>query len=534
LYKTLEYYTVERQWSSAIATLGKLAQLESDPAARAKCNYAMVTICRDEEKDTTRAIELFTKVLDDQPLHSKAFEAIEKMLSDSNELKELERAYRKQIKRLPQEAPIESKLRLWDGLANVALRQHDKASAALTMEVAVSFDRDNLARQEQLAKMYFDMGPAAADKAIAQHQYLISKKPDRIDSYKALAALFFQTGAHDKMWCVAGAMTCLEKADPPLRALFENFRPTQAPTAAGKLNADLWRKIVHPGESPYVSSLFALLSPAIAMVNAHPAKALGLDRNARVDVTGNAWPYAAALRYVANTIEAALPSVYIKKDAPGTIGLVNLKEKSTLVPTLVIGLGFEQLASNSEVIFDLAKRMVLLRPEHFPRFALGTGAALEIAVRAGLKLGGTSIGQGDHGTEVDKMAKKIDSWLTTPLRAELKGLAKKYVEALGDKADITPWIVASDLTASRAALVMCGDIVAASRVLALEPSGQSPLSLQERLNDLLVYFTSENHFAVRAALGMQVSLAPITEAASQQPLAVGKRHMSHLQLKVEP
>jgi hypothetical protein len=87
--------------------------------------------------------------------------------------------------------------------------------------------------------------------------------------------------------------------------------------------------------------------------------------------------------------------------------------------------------------------------------------------------------------------------------------------------------VASDLTASRAALVLCGDIVAASQVLALEPSGQSPLSVQERVKDLLSYFVSENHFAVRAALGIHVNLETPSDPSGSQP----KRHMSHAQIK---
>ena len=529
LYKTLDYYTLEKQWPLAIASLQKLANLESEPQARAKLNYAVAAIWRDEVKDHAKAVEQFAKVLDDQPLYPKAFEAIEKILTEDKELKELERAYRKQIKRLPQEAPTEMKLRLWDALADVALKLHDKESAALTMEVAVSFDRDNFERQERLANMYFHLGPSAADKAIAQHQYLLSKKSDRVDSYKALAGLFFQAGAHDKMWCVAGALTCLGKADPPLRALFENFRPTQMPSTSGKLNEALWRRILHPTENNYLGSLFALLSPAIAMTTAQPHKVLGLDRHARVDIAGNNWSYAAALRYVANVIESPLPDVFIKRDVPGTVNLVNLKDKSALAPAFVIGNGFDQLTSQSQVIFDLAKRLVLMRPERFPRFALGTTSALEIAVRAGLQLGGSPIGPGDHPEEVDKMAKQIEGLLAAPLRTELKGMAKRYVEACGDKLDLAGWIAASDLTASRAALVLCGDIVAAAQVLAVEPSAQSPLTVQERIMDLLAFFVSEDHFAARAALGMQVNLTPPSDPSA----APQKRRMSHMQIKTQ-
>jgi len=70
--------------------------------------------------------------------------------------------------------------------------------------------------------------------------------------------------------------------------------------------------------------------------------------------------------------------------------------------------------------------------------------------------------------------------------------------------------------------------VAASRVLAIEPTGQSPLSVAERMNDLLPYFVSEDHFAVRAALGMQVNLTPPSEPPGQRP-----RRMSHMQIKTQ-
>jgi hypothetical protein len=323
-------------------------------------------------------------------------------------------------------------------------------------------------------------------------------------------------------------MTCLGKADPPLQAIYENFRPTQTAAVPGKLTDDLWRKLAHPDDNPYLGALFSLLSPALAMTTAQPHMALGLDRQARIDLAGANWPYAAALRYVASTIEAPLPDVFIKRDAPGTVTLVNLRDQAVLAPALIIGLGFEQLTSQSQVVFDLAKRMVQLRPERFPRITLGTPAALDTAIRAGMHLAGSPMDLGEHRDEVEKLAKQLDASLSGPLRLELKVLAKKYSEACGDKLDIEKWIVASDLTASRAALALCGDIVSAARVLTLEPSGQSPLPVADRINDLLAYFVSDAHFAVRAALGLQVNLTP-PAATDPQP----KRRMSHMQIKTE-
>ena len=270
-----------------------------------------------------------------------------------------------------------------------------------------------------------------------------------------------------------------------------------------------------------------MLSPAIARTTASPHKVLGLVRGDRLDTTGNSWSYAAALRYVANLVETPLPDVFVRKDVPGTTNPVNLKEKSTLTPALVIGIGFDQLSSQSQVIFDLAKRMVMLRPERFPRYALATPAALDIVIRAGLQLGGSPIGNGGHGSEVDKMAKKLGRRLSAPIKAELQGIAKRYVDACGDTVDVAGWIVGSDLTASRAALVLCGDIVAATNVLTLEPTGQSPWPVQDRIKNLIAFFVSEDHFLIRAALGMQVTMAPLSTAADP------RQRLSQAQVKAQ-
>ncbi len=526
LYKTLDYYTQERQWTDALETLQKLSALEADPSARAKLAYAMAAIHRDELGDSERALEMFSSVLDHSPLHPKAFEAIEKLLRNAKDWEDLERAYREQISRLHEDAHIEVRLRLFDALAEVTLKLHDKESTAVTLEAAAAIDPHNVERRERLASLYFSMGPSAADKAIASHQALLAKQPTRLDSYKALAALFFQTGAHDKMWCVAGAMTCLGKADPPMRALYENYRPTQTATAPGKLTEDLWRRVVHPDENPNLSALFALLSPVLAMTTAQPHKTAGFDRSAHIDASGANWSYAAALRYVASTIEAPLPEVYVKRDLPVTVTVVNLKDKGILVPSLVVGLGFDQLSSQSQVVFDLAKRMVGLRPERFVRVSLATASALDTSVRAALQLAGSPVDPGEHRDEVERMAKQLDEGLPAPMRTELKVLARKYLESCGGQVDVGRWLVASDLTASRAALAICGDVGAAARVLALEPTGQSPMPVADRISDLLGYFVSEDHFVVRAALGLQVNLNPAPPPATQPT-----RRMSHTQIK---
>jgi len=96
---------------------------------------------------------------------------------------------------------------------------------------------------------------------------------------------------------------------------------------------------------------------------------------------------------------------------------------------------------------------------------------------------------------------EVDRWprystrYSCRLAAELKVVAKRFVEARGDKLDMLAWIVAADLTAGRAALTLCGDLGAAARVIAVEPSGQSPLPARERIMTCWRFFGGEDHFA---------------------------------------
>jgi hypothetical protein len=126
------------------------------------------------------------------------------------------------------------------------------------------------------------------------------------------------------------------------------------------------------------------------------------------------------------------------------------------------------------------------------------------------------------------MVKQLDGLLSKAVRNQLKALASRYAETTGNQVDIAQWIVASDLTASRAALAICGDIGAAAHVLALEPSTQSPLPLAERVHDLLAYFISDDHFAVRARLGLQVNLTTPTG-----PTPPSARWGSHTQIRTQ-
>jgi golgin subfamily B member 1 len=488
-----------------VATLAKLAELEPAAPVRAKYNYASAVIHRDELGGPETAIELLNRALDDDPEMTKAFEALERLYTEAQDWKGLARAYRRQIKRLPQDGLTEQRARLWNSLGVVSLRYlADREAAILALEVASSLDRENVPRHELLADLYMEVGPAAIEKAIAEQQFLVSRRPDRLESYQALAAMFQQMQAYDKLWCVAGVLSYLGKADHYLRSFWERHRLPDVPVAMGKLGQELWQKVAHPSEDPFIGALFSLLGPALALTTAQKHQTIGVRRSERIELDRDDWFPGVALRYVSTALELSLPDVFVRDKDPQTVSIYNLRDRSGLTPALVIGQAFQQWSTPWEVVFDLAKRMAFMRWERFPRFALATPAALDVAVRAGLALGGVAVSPGPHDGEVERTRTKLAELVPPALSTQLQLVAKRFFDERGEMIDIPAWIAAADLSAARAAFVLSSDLPAAVHVLTAEPAGLTPVPLTDRIKDLLAYSVSEEYFTVRHTLGLQV------------------------------
>ncbi len=515
LHKLLELYTADKQWAAAADALTRLAELETASAVRAKYLYAAAVIRRDELDDPAGAVALLNRALDDAPDLTKAFDAVERVLAEVGAWKELARNYRRMIKRLPAEGLSDLRLRLWSGLGEVSLTQlEDVEMAATALEVAATLDPDNMQRREQLADVYVAAGPSHVEKAIAEHQWLIARNPDRLASYRALAKLYADTHAYDKLWCVCATLAFLRKAEPDLQAFYETHRPRELRAAKRPFNDDTWLKVVHPDEDRFIDAIFMLLGKYVAVAAAQQHQAVGLRRKERVDVTTDQRIPTRVLRYVAETLELLTPDLFFKESEPQSLTLVNLQEKGVLTPALVIGKGIEQRGSEVELVFEMGKRMAFLRPERFVRSAVPSVPALDIALRAALSLGGSPIGNAAAGAgnpaagEVERLAGELRRVVPKPEADQLATVGQRLVAAKGagiDVAlDIQAWMGAADLTAARVGFALTNDLGAAARVISTEPTSSSPVAPRQRLKDLLAYSVSEDYFSVRKFLGLEV------------------------------
>jgi golgin subfamily B member 1 len=515
LHKLLEAFTEQRQWRRAIETLDQLSALETSPDRRARFHYTAAVIARDELNDSEIAVDKFHAALDDAPQTPKAFEAVEKLLQDRKDWKNLSRAYRRQLKRMGDGAEPETLLALWTKLGDVyADHLGDTEAATEAYQVACELAPDDVHRHEQLADLYLDAGEPRRSEAIRELQFLLAHAPERVELYKALANLYRAEHEFDKAWCVAQALVFLGAASDEERMLFERFRPKQFSPAPRRLTEELWQKsIIHPREDRHVGAIFSSTLGAIAATTAQPVTAFGLQPDARADLDRDPRPVSRIVKYVAGVLAIdPAPMVWMQEAGDGlrvanTVGLG--AERQRLVPSLLVGAPQLAKTDERELAFEVAKRMAYLRPERFVTLAVGTLPKLESAFAAAVAASGVRINAHDgkvfdvESDEAKKLAAALQKQVPGPLLEQVGDLSVKLSGRVGNGL-ISAWRAATDLTANRVGFIVANDLEVAAKGIATEGASLSSLSVKERLRDLLAYAVSEPYFLVRRHLGLHV------------------------------
>lgn len=505
LHKLLEAYTELKQWRRAVETLGDLAEQETTPARRSKYHYAAAVIARDELHDTELAVDRFSLALDDAPATPKAFEAIDKLLTDARDWKNLARAVRKHLKRLGEDAEPARALELWTRLGDLYLDHLGNPELAIeAFEIAAELDPDSQARHEQLADLYLEAGESRRGDAIRELQTLLAFAPDRVEVYKALSRLYLEEGELDKAWCLAQALVFLGAASDSERALYVKYRPATFIPATRRLTEELWQKsVIHPREDRLVGAIFASTLGSIAATTAEPPQAFGLDPATRTDVERDNRLVSRVVKY-ATSVLSLDPAPLVWLDQGDGLRVANTTERGKLAPSLLIGPSHQGKADERELAFEVGKRLAYLRPERFVTFALQTLPKIENAFTAALVA--ANVAPSAEVTVSDDARKLGVSMQKTVPGAHLEqvaALAAKLGSRLGNGL-VTGWRSATDLTANRVGLILCNDLEAAARAIATETATTSGLPVKERLRDLLAYAASEPYFAVRRHLGLTV------------------------------
>jgi tetratricopeptide (TPR) repeat protein len=513
LHKLLDSYTEQKQWRRAVETLDQLAGEDHAADRRARYQYTAAVIARDELGDADLAVERFSAALDEAPGTAKAFEAIDKVLTERKDWKALARAYRKHLKRLGDDAPPERLLEMWTRLGDICLDHlADSEAAIAAYEVAADLAPDDVARHEQLADLYLEAGDGRRPDAIEELQVLVAHAPDRVELYKALANLYREEHELDKAWCVAQALVFLGAASDSERALYEKHRAAQFAPATRRLTEELWQKsVIHPREDRHVGAIFGATLGALAGASAQPLQAFGLDLARRTDLDHDTRPVMRIVKYATSVLALdPTPMVWSVEGSDGlrvanTLGTGT--DKARLVPSLLVGAPTLGKTDERELAFEIGKRLAYLRPERFVNLALASLPKIESAFLAALVAADAKlVGHGglvDPGDDARKLAVTLKSQIPSAVLDQVGLYGGKLAGRVGNGL-IPSWRSAADLTGNRVGFILCNDLETAARSVATETAALSSTPVKERLRDLLAYAVSEPYFLVRRHLGVHV------------------------------
>jgi tetratricopeptide (TPR) repeat protein len=500
LHKLLPLYQTTKQWQKVVEVIEKVAGMEEDKDKLGRLYYSMAVIFRDEIKSADDSVEYFNKSLDASLENLKSFEAIDRILTQKKDWKNLERNYRKMLHRIAGKDRKDLEISLWHFLGEIyrtRMGQFDAAAEAFKM--AASLDPDNMLRHEILAEIYMGM-PDRLEDAVGEHQQLIRQNPYRVDSYKALRKLYFDHRQYDKAWCLCSTLAFLKKADTEEQQFFEQYRTRGMVRAQARLDNEMWVKyLFHPDESIYLGKIFELVTRAVRGVKVQPIKAFGLKKNQKRPVNDTV-TFSKTFFYAAQVINLpAVPDLYIQDDKPGGLNFAITEPMASACGANLLS-GY----SPQDLLFLVTKHLSYYRPEHYVRWVLPTGTELKVLLLAALKVGAPDFNlPADKSGVLEQYIQVLRSNMN-PLEMEALGkVVRRFIKA-GENVDMKKWIQAVELTGARAGLLLANDLEVVARMIQTETGGVDDIPPKEKIKELVLFSVSEEYFKLREALGIVI------------------------------
>ncbi|MCH2108989.1 MAG: tetratricopeptide repeat protein [Polyangiaceae bacterium] len=503
LHKMVQAYQSASEWQKMVDVLDSIMEVDQRPKLKAKLLNTQAQIYRDMLEQKERAVELFNEALDLDPEFLEAFERINKILTKDKNWKQLERSYRKMLHRIAGKGNNDLEHNLWHQLGLIYRDRMGKVTEAIeAFRMSASQKSEAPVQRKILAELY--EGTEAWDDAIKEHRRMLHIDPLSAETYQALYRLYLHKQTYDQAWCVASALSFMKKADAATEQFYQDYRPTDGLQVKGRLGTDHWqRALMHPQENVHISKIFEMIAPA-----AHRAKVALLSSQNKLpnlpaqflqDPRTSTVSFAQTFGWASQALGIAPPDLYVRNDVRAYLGAVVTERPTSVAGQLVIS-GFTPM----ELRFICAKHLTAYRPEHYLRVLFPTQAELTVMLFAAIHVAAPNQPMpSDQANQVQATARSLREHLDPSHLEGLTRAVKAFLEA-GAKANVKRWNHAVEYTACCAGLLLSGDLQIAKKIISAEPQVPGDPPPADKLKELLVFSVSEQYFALRQALGIQI------------------------------
>ncbi len=371
-------------------------------------------------------------------------------------------------------------------------------------EAAQSLDPDNDARNDLLAKLYASDPAQYLDKAVAAQAPILKRHPYKPDACPLLLRKLYTSeskprgrrvlplpGArdHELRRARRGALLPAHAVRRPRR---RHLRPRRR--SLDELHPPRRRRPAAHGD------LRRHRAGRAQEERGQLLESLGYGMTAyALDLVRHPYPMSQTINYSCSVLGMAPPLCFQNPDDPGGLSFLHAH-----TPGIVLGAAALAAELPAQAgAFIAARHLTYYRPGLYLRHLVPTGTGLRAWLFAAIKLitPAFPIAKELEGQVKENLA-IIDPTLVGPAR-EL--LASAVTKLLGAGAiDLKKWVAAVDLSADRAGFIVANDLELCNEVIKAADEASSAVPQKDRLKELNLYAVSEQYFAVRQRLGINI------------------------------
>jgi hypothetical protein len=325
----------------------------------------------------------------------------------------------------------------------------------------------------------------------------LRRNPTAPEGYRQLFRIQLARGDADAAFRATESLTALGAANTEERAAFERGRAQTLIAPRGSLSQAAWHELLfHPEQELLTGQIFSLIAPAVLVGRVTSLRRDGKLRvpapEARQDPSKATVTAVRAVPWAAAILGLACPALYL--DTTRDVGFEHLPG---VPPCTVIGKRVLSGRTQLEQAFLVGRHLTWYRQEMYLKTLFSAVPDLEELFLAALTIGnpGLPIAE-DTKRRVSPIAQAIEPMLEPQQVDALRACFLRFVEE-GGRTNLQRWSAATEKTAARAGLVLCGDLGTALALLEREEG-----ALGELGKDLLWFSASERYGKLRRQLGV--------------------------------
>lgn len=502
LMKLMQLYSEEKDWNKLVDVVLRLAEFVDDPSQKVKYLHTAAIVTARQIGDSKQALEYYDRVLDLDPKFERALDEVIEIQEELGEHATVERLLKRKLDLATGANDQAGTIRTFDALGQLYEKKLGWIDQAVdAYEAAQTLDPDNPERTTLLGNLYASDPERYLEKAVLAEHERLRQNPYRVESFRTLRRLYTETKRADSAWCVCQALSVLNLAEPDEERFYKRMRSDTAAPAQAALSDDAWLShVMHADADPLLTSLFALIEPAVIAARSQSLQELGYDPSWRVDLTEHPAPVCQSLYYASGVLGVPPPPTYQNQNDPGGVALLFTHE-----PSLVLGrTGLRSDVPLQPAAFIAARQLAYLRAGMYIRHLLASGTALKAWLFATIKLASP---QFPVAAELEGAVKEALGALEAGIRGQTRDQLTRVVSKLlssGAALDLKRWVAGVDMTADRAGFIIAHDLETTLDVVRASGDTATAVPLEERVKELVVYSVSPEYFEIRHQLGIAI------------------------------